>query len=489
MITNPLRYLLFISLLLALSCTDQETPLARPGFQISDYQLAKASRRFDQCQIRYAFRNKSKTTDPGTLQKELEVPFDRWRDASGYLTFEQVTTATADINIVFVDTLRPSQQVYTSFGLIGQPVGVLSQLVRSKADSSCTIYLSGTYAWPITSLQRVLLFQIGAALGLATSTSPASAMSPLLNTVAVLDSSDRNGVRRAYNKPCDSWTRLKDLPFYNGYIETTAATPRAGYVVLSAFGGGNAFWEYTPKTGNWQSRAPFPLSGSTSNSPKRLSFAIDSSVYVGEVLTGSWQEGRPGLFYKYVPATDKINDHWVGIASMIPVAYYENKSFALNGKGYVVTTRPDTGYHSHPIVWEYDPAPNRWNKPQDLPSTVDFRFSDVYPFTLNQEAYLVAPQLFFSKSWRFNPMQTNPWTSIATFENDSYTATCFSVRDAGYGISGGYDPPKGVWQYKPEHGWRRLNNFLGSGRIAFSFAIGNRAYVGTDTGHFWEYTP
>lgn len=170
------RYVILMVLLALLSCRDEFAPSASFTYLISTYTNTVAKPNFDQCAIRYAFRNSPKTLNISNLQKSLEIPFDLWQQANGYLEFTRVTAgAIADISFVFSDSIRTSN-ICTDVGLLTQPISILSQLVKQPSGAYIA-YLRDTHRWDISSLQRVMLFQIGAALGLPTSANPESAMS------------------------------------------------------------------------------------------------------------------------------------------------------------------------------------------------------------------------------------------------------------------------------------------------------------------------
>ncbi|MBD2751852.1 matrixin family metalloprotease [Spirosoma validum] len=488
----PLRKCVLFGLFIVLGCQNELTPFASLSYQISSYQNATAHRNFDQCVLRYAFRNDAKTINIRTSQKSLEVPFDQWQQANGYIEFVQVgANAAADINFVFSDSLTAGN-TYTDSGLVRQSVASLSQLAK-QADGTYTIYLLDTYRWDISTLQRVLLFQIGSALGLATSTNPASAMSNRMTTTAItLDSTDVRAVQQLYDQPCDQWTRLPDLPFDGRDVETSVATSSRGFVLMNAGNGKNAFWEFIPASNSWRARTPYPVTQADQYgfSPGRLAFVIDSLVFVGNGYNDEWKEEKSGAFWQYKPSIGQSVDQWIAIANQPQLGYSTGRSFSVNGKGYLVSMNLNSSGVERIAVCEYNPIQNAWSKPSVLGRKSDGFYSlrETFPFVLNQQAYLISPNATI-KSWLFDPNQLNPWTEIATFNGTSTTKTGFAVRDAGYGISGEPNLPKGVWQYKPERGWKKMQNFLGEGKLAFSFVVNNRAYVGTSTGQFWTYRP
>ena len=156
----------YIYLLLGVSilgCVLEEADKASeisPIYAISTDQNTVSRRVFDQCVLQYSFQNSPRALDVTTILKQLELPFDRWAQANGYLGFERVSVKdSAEVSFIFVYHLPLKEpQNYTTFGLIGQPVSGLSQLVR-RANGNCTIYLLNSHAWNPADLQRVLLFQ------------------------------------------------------------------------------------------------------------------------------------------------------------------------------------------------------------------------------------------------------------------------------------------------------------------------------------------
>lgn len=475
------------------ACIRTELPATQALYDISTDGSTLAKRAFDPCVLRYAFRNKARTINVGSLHAQLKLAcFDAWASANGYLEFVPVApNEPAEINLVFADTLPPGPQNYTPFGLVGQPIPVLSRLVR-HSDNSSTIYLLNTHAWTELTLRRVLLHQIGAALGLATSTRSESVMSAQLSTLTQFDTSDINAIRRVYDQPCDAWTKLTALPFDGRFVETSAATTQRGYVVMDGDNNLNALWEFNPESATWQRRTPCPVSQADAYgfTPQRLAIAVDSILLVGNSFDRQWTPGRKGVFMRYRAATNATGDDWFRIDSLPQLGYHSGHGFSVGGKGFVVTMDLTTTRAERISVSQYDPAANRWSKPPAFERRPQgfYELENSLTFVLDQQAFFIVPEPFWGQSWRMAPFQAPLWTEVAPFVANYNTNLGFAVRNAGYGMSGSPDP-KVVWQYKVGRGWKRMKDCPATGRLIFSFVVGNRAYVGTYTGEFWMYRP
>ncbi|MEZ0540246.1 matrixin family metalloprotease [Fibrella arboris] len=480
-----LYYGLFIGFIAA-GCIGQELSPAQPFYLISDYQQPTASHRFDQCLFRYAVSDQLNESDLSRLQKTLEIPFDRWAEGHGFLTFERVLPTTpADINIVFSDSLSSAKTTYTSFGLIGQPLPPLSQLIKSTKDSSCTIRLRRALLQDPAALQRVLLFQIGAALGLATSTVPTSVMAgERLTTQTVLDASDISAIRRLYKDPCDSWQQLRKPVFGSSTTELAFAVQDRGYILLDAVFDGSALWEYLPKTDSARTRKPFPGQRGSTLGANRV-FATSTAAYVGNPYN-TFEPGGPATFWRYKPDVDQ----WDTIAPLPRKGTGLAHTAGLNNRGYVILTNRFS--QDTLDVWQYDPATNGWTSPVNWkrPLSSGSAESQV-SFTLNQQFYLISTS-FSRECLRFDPTQTPAWipTDSPAPRESQIARLAFSVRNYGFCITDWVDGrPKRLWRYAPPNGWTELKNCPIAGRMIYQFTANNRVYIGTDTGQLWQYTP
>ncbi|MBO0933835.1 matrixin family metalloprotease [Fibrella aquatilis] len=471
----------YFALLTVGSCLSDEPPTATPIYQISDYERANAARQFEGCTVRYAFRNQSKRVKLSTLQKELEVPFDRWGNANGFLVFVPVPAeAEAEISIIFADTLR-AKPGSTIYGLIRQPTGPLSVLERAP-NKTCTIYLLDTHPWDAASLQRVLLFQIGAALGLATSSRPSSAMNgQQLTSVAALDTGDVSAVRRVYDKPCDQWRKLRNKRFQ--FAIPFVVQSRA--FVMAPEG----LWEYLPATDSWEVRRTYPQAVFSSGTwPQAIELA-DRALVGTTYETSPGKVGQPGLFWAYLPAT---ND-WKPIAPLPQKGFTRSMGATLGQDGYVLTTL-NTQTISPLVVWKYDPQADQWSQPAAwrYAPWVNFGASvDVVAVALKNQLY-VWLQKTSQRSLRFDPALPTPWVEIDSppeVGTASSLPGAFAVRDYAYCLLGNGFPTTNVLRYSPSLGWKQLADFPSKGNASYSFVLNNRAYVGTTGGELWEYTP
>jgi hypothetical protein len=473
-------------LLLAAGCAvtiGDEPPPTTATERISDYEQPTARRQFEGCTVRYAFRNESKQVQLGTLQKQLEVPFDRWATANGYLTFAPVAaTAEAEISIVFTNELPGNPTTTTGYGLIRQPIVPLSTLERT-ATNTCTIYLRDTYPWSEANLQRVLLFQVGAALGLATTTRPTSAMAgQVLTNLLTLDADDVAAIRQLYSTPCDSWRRLKDRAFPADVAVPMVVQNRA--FVLAT----NGLWEYVPPTDSWEARRTYPGTLPTTG-PQLQVIALADRALVGEAYeTNLNRVGQPGTFWTYRAATNE----WQATAPLPQKGYTRGYGAVLNGAGYVVTTL-NSQNRAPLVVWQYNAQTNQWSQPANWQYTPTLNLSTA----INIRGCVLKNQLYLwlqntnQRSLRFAPALLTPWletdsppvvgTSPALLET-------VAIRDYAYCLSRTVATTS-VLRYNPDLGWKRVADFPGKGIANYSFVLGNRAYVGTTADELWEYLP
>ncbi|TAE25568.1 MAG: hypothetical protein EAZ91_18960 [Cytophagales bacterium] len=456
-------------------------------YEISNDLNTANKRIFEQCELQYSFQNSARALPVSSILKQLELPFDRWSQANDYLSFERVSPGdSAQIRFVFADSLpvaRPKR--YTTYGLVGQPIEVLSQLVR-RPNGTCLVYLLNTHAWKPEELQRVLLFQIGAALGLATSSRPTSAMRTNLSTATTEpDSSDAKAIKQLYNQPCDQWTRLADVPFRPNLVETVVGNSGCGYVFLNQ---NNALWEFNPVTKRWNSRLPYPTVPTISTHPDNwLAFAIDSTVFLGQAYNLSWKAGKKGTFWRYVPVESPGGERWVRLDSIPQIGWGNGYCFIINKTGYLVTTN-NSSVGRQISVCTYDPVLNKWGGIMLYQEPTGFSISGMSPFALGMNIYFLTSKSSFYKSWRFSTTSTPPFVQTPSFE-EVFRPTSFSIRNAGYVVGGNTFGPKSVAQYRPEQPWKRMRDLPAQGNTAFSFVVGNRAYLVTDVGQFWEYRP
>lgn len=485
-------YFLGLYALLAITsgaCREQDLPHASKLYVISSKGASTASRRFEKCIIHYAFVNNAQNFDVMSQVKSLEEPFDYWETAAGYINFVRVTgNDVPDVRFVFSDTSDFTGGEFDQ-GLIVQQMPELSKFIPEK-NGTYTVVLNNAFRWDLPTLQRVLLFQVGTALGLPASTVAGSAMSPKLWVPMVPDSSDVLGVRRLYDQPCDEWVKLDSLPF-GTFLSCFPFTLKGkGYVINDMDW---STWEYDPAANSWQQRKPFPHPSASWVRDNLNTFVIGDHAYIGaDNFTG----GASRQFWRYQPATALAPDRWDTIA---PLPYKSigrtGLGFGMGELGYVYTAvlddrDPVYGSTSNNGLWVYDPKMNTWALPDAYinPTGRDNDLLYRQAIAVGNRAFIIAPGS--DPSYLFDPAKPAArWSPIPPTKSIVYTAQVFAARDSPYMISGWFEPPKNVRRYEANGVWTTLKDMNANGRLAFCFTINDRVYVATDTREFWTYRP
>lgn len=480
---------LLLPAIMCVSCREQDLPHASKLYVISSGGSQAAARRFEKCVIHYAFVNSAKGFDVNSAAKSLEEPFDYWEAAAGYINFIKVTSSERpDIRFVFSDTTQFAGAEFDQ-GLVMQQTPELSKFIAGS-DGTYTVLLNNSFRWDLPTLQRVLLFQIGTALGLPASRVVGSAMSPKLWIPIIHDSTDVATLRRLYDQPCDEWVKLDSIPF-RMFLHTYAFSVKGkGYVVSDADW---STWEYDPNANDWQQRKPFPFVYPLWVKTTLSSFVIGDHAYFGaDYVTG----GAARQYWRYTPATTSEPDRWDTIAPL------PNKSsgssglgFGIGQLGYVYTAvlEPNgagQAWTHNNGLWVYDPKSDTWTLPDQYinPTGTDNGLLDHRAVAVGNRAFIVSPGT--AANFLFDPAKpSSPWGLVPPTMATSYTSHIFAARDSPYMISGWFDPPKNVRRYGASGIWTALKDMNANGRIMFSFTINDRVYIATDQDEFWTYRP
>ncbi|MBS3914998.1 MAG: T9SS type A sorting domain-containing protein [Bacteroidetes bacterium] len=181
---------------------------------------------------------------------------------------------------------------------------------------------------------------------------------------------------------------------------------------------------------------------------------------------------------------------------------YSTVSFALNDKGY--TGMGLVNSVEKKDLWEYDPVNNTWTQKADLPGAARKEASS---FAINGRGYVglgwssSSGTNFYPDFYRYNP-DSNIWTKVASFPNNRYSATGFSIGSKGYitcGIVSGTPREKDLWEYDPSTNKWTQKASLPTAAPARSYPVclsdENYGYLATGfngTGHendFYKYDP
>lgn len=256
----------------------------------------------------------------------------------------------------------------------------------------------------------------------------------------------------------------------------------------------NDLWEYDPGSDSWTQKANLPGVGRRD----AVGFAIGSKGYVGtgidaaEAFTGNTLND----FYEYSPATNT----WTSRAPYpggFGSGIYFATGFAVSGKGYVCGGKIYASNYSQEL-WEFNPATNTWTSRAVYPGGTRYGQAS---FVLNNKAYVgtgTDENWFVSDFYEYNP-GNNTWTQKAPFPSSARAfATAFTLGNKGYigmGTDGGYrddwyeyDPVSDSWNVKAPFGSEGR-------RSAPSFVISGAAYVMTGKGNsgkhrdIWQYMP
>lgn len=255
----------------------------------------------------------------------------------------------------------------------------------------------------------------------------------------------------------------------------------------------NDFWEYDPGTNSWTQKANF--TGSARRDA--AAFAIGTKGYVGTGINNADAFMGTTLtdFWEYSPATNT----WTSKANYpgnFGTGIYYASGFAVSGKGYICCGKEGPSNYSNEL-WEYAPTTNTWLQKSSFPGGV--RYGGV-AFVIGTLAYFgtgTDENIFNQDFYKYNPT-TNVWTPIANFPGSGrFSCSSFTLNNQGYivfGSDGGYkdelwmyDPPSNYWTNKAAYP-------DGARRSAIAMTIGSRAYAGTGKGltgtrrDFYEYT-
>jgi N-acetylneuraminic acid mutarotase len=252
----------------------------------------------------------------------------------------------------------------------------------------------------------------------------------------------------------------------------------------------NDLWEFDPGTNSWTQKANFPGVARRD----AAAFAIGNKGYVGTGIDNA--DALPGMtlndFWEYSPVTNS----WTSKAP-VPGAVYYATGFAINGKGYLCCGKIGASNYTSQLL-EYNPTLNTWTSKAYFPGGP--RYGAV-AFVIDNIAYLgtgTDENIFTTDFYKYNPL-TNMWTAIAPFPGSGrFSCSSFVLNGNGYvvfGTDGGYKDE--LWIYVPEDNyWYTKASFPGGARrSAVAFTIGNRAFAGTGKGFtgtrrdFWQYTP
>lgn len=167
-----------------------------------------------------------------------------------------------------------------------------------------------------------------------------------------------------YNPATNTWTQLTDFPGTGRRGAVGFSIGEYGYVGT----GSNAsdMYRYNPTTDSWTQIPSVPGGDRMS----AVGFSLNGYGYVGTgyVSNIGWSSTD---MYKYNPTTNQ----WTPIADVGidivegAIPRMEASSFAVNGKGYVLTGDNISSGTNYKDMWELDPATDAWTRIPDFDGT------------------------------------------------------------------------------------------------------------------------
>ncbi|MDF7817670.1 hypothetical protein P1X15_08685 [Runella sp. MFBS21] len=440
-------------------------------------------RRFGTCSILYKMTDFTSNIDQQSQLTALRNAAGLWNKTHGYLELKEVVNQVPAITVTFTDSpIFPS--IESDKGLISQNLDALSVIRRDPANNGCTILLRRSFPWTTSVLQRVLVYQIGVALGFKDSEDLQSAMSLSNQYEQIrLSESDSIALTTLYNQPCDEWTKLETriLPSASELIrvKTYFDNHTKGYCIVDMLSGRNKVFEFDPSlaTNNWAERTAFPGLVTTSTNLALVSFTVGTRMFAGNLYST-----QIGKFWEYIPAVGNGTDSWKPIADC-PLIGADTYAVGLGNKGYLISklNRDDAW-----SVWTYDPTTNKWAQESTLALTnsgILTRISDSVSFSIGKSAYIITQ----NTCWRFRPeIASAPWQKITPLgANGSFSG--FSSRGYGF-LARGFSTQ--LWRFSEADSWQLCKSLPESrGAPYLLFSIQKRVFFFWNTELSYRYNP
>jgi len=253
----------------------------------------------------------------------------------------------------------------------------------------------------------------------------------------------------------------------------------------------NRFMEYDAATNSWKRLSDFPGGSRVA----AAGFSIGNKAYIG---TGT--DFRGNTFSDFWSYDTEAGD-WQQLPDLPAEARYSAVGFNVGNKGYIGTGISGTNVWLSDI-WEFDPAGNSWKKMADFPG--GGRYGAV-GIGLGNNAYVgfgggdpskvPGGASYLTDLWQFTP-GSNTWTRKADRRDTLMNiATVGRIAPTGFALNGKVYLGTGVdyainsvpynlgssdfWEYDPAgDSWQLMDPSPIAAFGAFSFAIGNQAYIG-----------
>lgn len=254
--------------------------------------------------------------------------------------------------------------------------------------------------------------------------------------------SSNNAQLWKYDAATDTWSQQANMPFSIGW-SVAQGWQGKGWVYHS---GSKSMYMYNPVYNSWTKKS---ASGGTAVDVES-GFIINSKLYVaGGIISG-------GMVTNEVWEYDLLTDTWTHKNNM-PFAMGFAPSFALNGKGYLITgnsTRNNaTGPQSADCL-QYDPTTDSWTVLADFPGGP--RGGGI-GFTDGHKAYVGMGNHgpILTDLWQLDPA-TLTWTRMTDIPRGRYSTVAMVFGHHAY-ISTGAQNTGGnvdVWQYEMPYNYQ-----------------------------------
>jgi N-acetylneuraminic acid mutarotase len=297
-------------------------------------------------------------------------------------------------------------------------------------------------------------------------------------------------------KVANVWTRLGDFPGGARYKGASFTVNGKGYMGMGTMMSSNVkndLWEFDPVSRGWTQKADFPAAGRI----LPCVFQNSTSGFVGGGQSVDNSSQIPFTdFYKFTPSTNS----WTRVAEIPSVERsYPGASASVSESVHVANLASQ-------LVVEYNSGSDTWETPYNGIAATN---REPQIFSINGKVYFIGGannQLTNGTNnqvWEYDP-DNNSMTRKNDFPGTSrYGGFSFAIGNRGYigcGLTYVYNPVNivyltDVWKYNPDSdSWSSLGDFPGGFKhTCNSFVIGERAYIMTGwnnsdlTSDVWEF--
>lgn len=185
-----------------------------PSYAITDI-LSNNSQRIatNNCILRYKLVNSFAKLDNQIQEKAVKDAFDIWQQNNKNLYFLKFDVAErTELQIKFVAPAEINRaELQSPVGLIRASINNICMLKRAT-NAIPTILLDNSYDWTEESIRQAVAYQVGAFLGMNSSSESNSIMHPFLTQNKSFSEADSKALNQLYDKPCTN-ANFSFLPF------------------------------------------------------------------------------------------------------------------------------------------------------------------------------------------------------------------------------------------------------------------------------------